>query len=331
MSSMRGYLAKRTLYALMTVFAIATVNFLVFMVMPGDPVSIIAETRILRPEQVEQLISQFGLNRNPIERYFIYIGNMFTFNFGFSYYTKHLVLQDILTRLPETLMLLGVANLLSVIVGLVMGLLAAGKRGGIIDRVVLFFGLAGYALPGWWIGLVLLTFLGYVASQAVGFQLFPLRGSISVPPPTDPIQLVLDRLWHMILPVTALTISNFGGIALIMRNQILDVMTEDYIITARAKGLTERTVLYKHALRNAMPPLITIIALTFAFIFVGLIITETVFSWPGLGQYLLLAVGQPDFPALQGIFFLVALSVVLANYLSDILYGVFDPRIRLQR
>jgi len=308
---------------LLTLMAVATVNFLIFVLMPGDPVAILAQSARLRPEQIERLIEMYGLRKPMLEKYVLYLRNMFTFNFGYSYYTKNPVWDDIVGRLPETLMLVGAAVFLSLVIGVALGVLAAEKRGGSADKVVLFFGLSGYALPGWWIGLILLTVFGY------GLGLFPLRGSITVPPPTDAIGLTLDRLWHMVLPVSALTITSFGGPALVTRNQLLDVLTEDFVVVLRAKGLSRREIMYKHALKNVLPPLITIIAISFAFVLVGAIITEGIFSWPGLGLYIIQAIGVSDYPALQGVFFLVATAVVLANYISDILYAVVDPRIQL--
>lgn len=322
-ASMRAYIARKSAYLFLTLVAVATVNFLIFVLMPGDPVAILAQSTRLRPDQIERLIEMYGLRKPLWEKYVLYLRNMFTFNFGYSYYTKNSVWNDIVGRLPETLMLVGAAVFLSLVIGVALGVLAAEKRGGSADKVVLFFGLSGYALPGWWIGLILLTVFGY------GLGLFPLRGSITIPPPTDTVGLALDRLWHMFLPVTALTITSFGGPALVTRNQLLDVLTEDFIVVLRAKGLSRREVMYKHALKNVLPPLITITTISFAFVLVGAIITEGIFSWPGLGLYIVQAIGVSDYPALQGVFFLVATAVVLANYISDILYAVVDPRIQL--
>lgn len=323
MASIRAYVVRKSVYLLLTLVAVATVNFVIFIMMPGDPIVILAQSARLRPEQIERLIELYGLRKPLLEKYVLYLRNMLTFNFGYSYYTKNAVWDDILGRLPETLMLVGVSVLLSIVIGVALGVLAAEKRGSLADKLVLFFGLSGYALPGWWIGLILLTIFGY------GLGLFPLRGSVTIPPPTDAIGILLDRLWHMVLPVTALTVTGFGGPALVTRNQLLDVMTEDFVVVLRAKGLSQRDIMYKHALKNVLPPLITITAISFAFVLVGAMITEGIFSWPGLGLYIVQAIGVNDYPTLQGVFFLVATLVVLANYIADLLYAVVDPRIEL--
>jgi peptide/nickel transport system permease protein len=151
---------------------------------------------------------------------------------------------------------------------------------------------------------------------------------MSRPPPTDPIARVFDILWHLAGPMTVLTIISFGGFTLIMRASLLEVMTEDYIVTARAKGLDEHTVVFKHAMRNALLPIVTVVALSFGFILSGAIITETIFSWHGLGAWSYDAVSRRDYPVLQALFFIISLCVVIANFIADIVYGFLDPRIK---
>ena len=317
-----SYIIKRIIFALVTIFIIMTINFALFRLLPGDPVSMIIDVVRLRPEQVSRLYELFGLNRPIFDQYIQYMTQTLQGFFGYSFYTQRLVAEDIMERLPNTLLLVGTATALSIVIGMVVGIVAAARRGSVIDISTISFGFLGNSVPVFWLGLVLLMIFG------VNLKWFPLRGTTGVPAPTDPLALVADILWHMTLPTFALVIILFGGYALVMRASMLDVLTEDYITMARAKGIDEHTVLYKHALRNAMLPMITVIALAFGFLLSGALLTETVFSWYGLGRYIWDAISRQDFPSLQGIFFVISVMVVIANLLADLIYGVLDPRIR---
>jgi len=203
-----------------------------------------------------------------------------------------------------------------------VGIVAAAKRGSVVDISAITFGFLGFSVPTFWLGMIFLLVFGYY------LRAFPLRGTVSVPPPTDPLLLTFDTLWHLALPCLTLVIIQFGGNALVMRAAMMDTLTEDYIMMARAKGLEERTVLYKHALKNAMLPMVTVIALSFGFILTGAILTETVYSWRGLGTYIWMSIQGNDYPALQGIFFIVSVMVVICNFVADMVYGILDPRVR---
>jgi peptide/nickel transport system permease protein len=317
-----SYLAKRLIFAFITIFIIMTLNFVIFRLMPGNPVSMIIDVVRLRPEQVQRLNELFGVNKPLWEQYIQYLIQTFQGFYGYSFYTQHPVADDIFERLPNTLLLVGTATALSILIGMVLGIVAAARRGRAVDISVITFGFLGNSIPVFWLGFILLLVFG------VNLQLFPLRGTTSVPSPTDPLALAVDLLWHMTLPTLALVIILFGGYALVMRASMLDVLTEDYIMLARAKGNDERTVLYKHALRNAMLPMVTVIALAFGFLLTGALLTETVFSWYGLGRYIWDAIIRYDYPALQGIFFIISVMVVAANLIADIIYGFLDPRVR---
>jgi len=319
---LRSYVAKRIVFAAITIFIIMTLNFVIFRLMPGDPVSMIADAVRLRPEQVRRLYELFGLNKPVYDQYIQYMTQTLQGFYGYSFYTQRPVSQDIMERLPNTLLLVGTATAVSIIVGMVVGIVAAAKRGSVIDISAISFGFLGNSVPVFWLGLILLLIFG------VNLKWFPLRGTTSVPTPTDPLALVTDILWHMTLPTFALVIILFGGYALIMRAAMLDVLSEDYIMLARAKGVDERTVLYKHALRNAMLPMVTVISLAFGFLLTGALLTETVFSWYGLGRYSWDAILKQDYPSLQGIFFIISVMVVAANLIADLIYAVLDPRIR---
>ncbi|HIH89105.1 TPA: ABC transporter permease [Candidatus Bathyarchaeota archaeon] len=317
-----SFLAKKLLFAAVTVLIIMTLNFAIFRLMPGDPVAMLADQIRLRPEQVARLYELFNLDKPMWEQYVSYMIQTLQGFLGYSYYTQRPVTQDIMERLPNTLLLVGVSTIISIVIGMVVGIVAAAKRGSAVDIGAISFGFLGNSVPTFWLGILLLLVFG------VNLQWFPLRGTTSVPSPTEPIALVLDILWHMALPTLVLVIIQFGGFALVMRAAMMDVLTEDYITLARAKGIDERNVLYKHALRNAMLPMVTVIALAFGFTLSGALLTETVFSWYGLGRYIWEAIVRQDFPALQGIFFIISVMVVAANLLADIIYGFLDPRVK---
>jgi len=317
-----SFLGKKLVFAVITIFIIMTLNFIIFRLMPGDPVAMIVDVIRLRPEQVQRLYELFGLNKPLWEQYVQYITQTSQGFLGYSFYSQRAVTQDIMDRLPNTLLLVGTSTIISIVLGMVIGIRAAAKRGSAFDISAISFGFLGNSVPAFWIGLIMLLVFG------VNLQWFPIRGTTSVPAPTDPIALVIDILWHMALPTLALVIIQFGGFALVMRAAMMDVLTEDYITLARAKGIDERSVLYNHALRNAMLPMVTVIALAFGFTLTGALLTETVFSWYGLGRYIWDAITRQDYPALQGIFFITSVMVVAANLLSDLIYGYLDPRVK---
>jgi len=317
-----SFLGRKIVFAVVTILIIMTLNFAIFRLMPGDPVAMLADQIRLRPEQVARLYELFNLDKPLWDQYVAYMTQTLQGFLGYSYYTQRPVTDDIMQRLPNTLLLVGVSTLIAIVLGMVVGIVAAAKRGSAIDIGAISFGFLGNSVPTFWLGLLLLLVFG------VQLQWFPLRGTTSVPSPTEPIALVLDIMWHTALPTLVLVIIQFGSFALVMRAAMMDVLTEDYITLARAKGVDERTVLYKHALRNAMLPMVTVIALAFGFTLSGALLTETVFSWYGLGRYIWDAIVRQDFPALQGIFFIISVMVVAANLLADVVYGFLDPRVK---
>jgi len=315
-------MVKRTIYLLITLLAIMTINFAIFRLMPSNPVALIADSVRLRPEQYRRLAEIYGFDRPLWEQYVKYMVQSFQGFYGYSYYTQRPVGLDIMERLPNTLLLIGTSTIIAILIGMAVGIVAAARRGSLVDVSAITFGFVGYSVPTFWLGMIFLLIFGYY------LKAFPLRGTMSVPPPTDPLLAVFDTMWHLALPCLTLVIIQFGGDALVMRAAMMDTLTEDYIMMARAKGLDERTVLYRHALKNAMLPMVTVIALSFGFILTGAILTETVYSWHGLGTYIWASIQGNDYPALQGIFFIVSVMVVLCNFIADIVYGILDPRVR---
>jgi peptide/nickel transport system permease protein len=323
----KAYLAKRVIFAIVTVFIVLTVNFVIFEVMPGDPMEVFASSaRLQSLEQVEIVREMFGLDQPVHVRYIKYITNMLTGQFGFSYHSHTEVSEGIMARLLNTLMLIGISTVLAIAIGVVAGVIAAQKRGGIYDSTSVLASLLTYSLPSFWIGMVLLLIFHRNLGWFPGSGVVPYQWAIT--PPENLFVVIAGRLRHLFLPVVTLVLFQYGGFLLLTRATMLETLTEDYIITARAKGLKERTVLFKHALKNASLPLITNAAISFGFMFSGAIITEQVFTYPGLGYWLWQAINFNDYPVLQTMFFIISLCVIAANLIADLLYGIIDPRIK---
>src|SRR6266700_1063904 len=347
---LRGYLLKRTLNTIVLIIFVIMVNFVIFEAIPGTQgvIQLLAQSPRLPPDQKAHLIAveeeKFGVRCGtrpdgsgipcPIwtkfERYFV---DMITFHFGNSYLTGKPVVYDIISthRLVNTLLLLGVSSVLAIIIGIFLGVITAKKRGGLFDSSMVTASLTTYSLPTFWMALIFI----YVFAITLGW--FPTGGV--VPPtwfsnpalaPRNFLEQIPARIEHLFLPALTLTLFFYGGFLLLTRATMIEALGEDYVTTARAKGLPERTVLYKHALKNASLPLVTAAALQFGFLLSGAIITETVYNWDGLGLWLFNAIGAKDGPVLQAMFFIIALCVIFANFASDIIYGLIDPRIKYE-
>jgi peptide/nickel transport system permease protein len=322
---MRDYLVKRIIVSLLVLWIVASLNFIIFQVVsPINPVDTFAPSSLdVTPEQLERLRDVFGLNDPLHIRYLKYTRNMFTFEFGISFISRRPVVEEIAQRLPATVLLLGSATIAVILVGVPLGILAASKRGSKLDVTAIGAGLFTYGVPVFYIQLLFMLALSYY------IRIFPVRGLYSIPAPTNPFTFMGDVAWHIALPVLTLVVGGFGGWALYTRNVLLDALTQDYIVTARAKGLSERTVLYRHAFRSTLPPIVTIIALSIPGIITGAMITEYIFTLPGIGRWYLDALTQADYPVLQTVLFLYAILTIVCNLIADLLYGVLDPRIRV--
>jgi peptide/nickel transport system permease protein len=319
-------------WAVVTIFVVITFNFFLFRVLPGDPAKAGVKDPRVSPETQAALEERFGLDKpvflnleggNPFDsQYFIYLGQLARGDLGISYQFRSQPVVDLLgVALVNTLWLVLPAQVLGVLLGVGLGLLAAWRRKSGIDYGAVAGALLLWALPTFFLGLLLLLF----GAGALGL---PTGGRVTVGAEfATPLEAFADLVAHLILPTATLALVIFGEYVIIMRSSVLDVFSEDYILTAKAKGLTTRRIIKDHALRNAMLPLVTLIALDFGFVVAGAIQTEVVFSWPGLGLLTVNAVGQKDYPVLQGTFLLIAVTVVLANLLADLVYGLLDPRV----
>jgi len=344
---LRAFIVKRAIYSFFLILFVLSLNFIIFDLMPGNPLEIFTGgLRIKNPEMIEVIKARFGLDRPVHERYVIYLGNMLTGQFGVSFFSGDYVINEVGERLTNTLILMGVVEILSIAIGVMLGVIAAHKRGGVLDSTSVVASLTTYSLPSFWMGMILLLIFYYHLGWFPGAGTYPrdwaniyettgglppriilgnlLGTEISFPSLVE----ISGRLWHLFLPTLTLVLFTYGGYLLLTRAAMLETLTEDYIVTLRAKGVSERIVLYKHALKNASLPLITNAALAFGFALSGAIITEQVFTYPGLGQWIWQSISMRDYPALQTIFYLIALCVIFANFLADILYGIVDPRIK---
>lgn len=329
---LRTYIVKRVTYSLAVLLLIMSVNFAIFSLMPGDPMQrYTAQLEFkLSQEELQRIRETFGLDVPMHERYLLYIKNMMTWNFGKARETGIPIAQEISSRLGNTLLLMGTAALLSISLGTLLGTLYAYKRGTSVDTVGVTGSLLLGSLPIFWIGILFLWFF------AVYLRAFPIAGAQPMGwaggfTPTNPLEYIGGRLWCLTLPVLTLVLFTVDNWSLLTRACVLQTITEDYVITARAKGLKERKVLLKHVLKPASLPLITAMAMTFAGLFSGAIITETVFSYEGMGRWIFQSIMVTDLPILYAIFYVSALLVIIANFMVDLVYGFVDPRIKVGR
>lgn len=320
---MTWYAARVGQYAL-TLLAALTLNFLLPRAMPGSPLQFLAgeEIGLLAPEQIAEVRARYGLDRPLWRQYLSYLGSAFTGEWGFSYQIGQPVLTTILARLPWTLLLVGTSLLIASLVGILLGAVASWRRGRSLDTGALLGAIFVDSLPTFWLGMLL------IAIFSVELRWFPIFGAVTPWGPKSGWPYVMDIARHLVLPAVTLTMATLSGTFLVMRYAMLDVLGQDYIRTARSKGMLERRVLVKHAVRNALLPVSTVIFLNLGLLVGGATVIETVFSYPGVGTLLFQAVLSRDYPVLQGAFLMLTVSVVAANVLADAVYPLLDPRVR---
>jgi len=294
--------------------------------MPGDPRQALLGPG-LAPELRLSIVERFGLDQPLLQQYWLYLVNLFRGDMGYSFsHFGEPVWETLFEfRFANTFILMGASLVVSIIIGMLFGVLAAARRDTALDTGSTVVFLIAYALPVFWIGVLILYFFGFQ------LNLIPLAGTITRGyNHVNFIDYMFDYLHHMMGPFIVLTLSFIGGFYLIMRDSVLDVFTQDYILAAKAKGLKERTILYGHAMRNAMLPMVSVIAVNMPFLISGATITETVFSWPGIGRLVVDAIFSRDFPLVQTCVLIASGLFIFANLLVDILYAYIDPRIRYQ-
>lgn len=314
---------KGVQYALVLLFAI-TLNFLLPRLMPGSPLIFLAgeDVGFLSAAQRMQLMQAFGLDRPLWQQYAMYLGNLARGNLGFSFQQGRPITDIIISRLPWTLLLVGLSLILATLLGVTWGLLAAWRRGSLVDLSSLGVAMFFESTPSFWLGMI------FIAIFAAGLGWFPIFGAQTIGMPLSGTAQALDRLRHLALPLATLTLITVPGMFLIMRYSMLTVLGEQYVTTARSKGVAERRVMYRHGMRNALLPVTTVFMLNLGTIVSGATVIETVFSYPGVGRLLFEAVLARDYPVIQAAFFIVTVSVIAMNIVADLLYPLIDPRIR---
>jgi peptide/nickel transport system permease protein len=320
------YIGSKLLGSFGALMFVIVFNFFLFRVIPADPVRTLARNRLVSQEQVDELTRTLGLEEPLHQQFLTYLQNTFTGEFGLSFKYRQPVGELLLDRLWPTLLLVGTSTILATVIGIYLGMVSAWNRGKVVDHVSTSSSLTLYSMPEWWLGLVFLAVFAVGAGPIP--ELFPTGGLHSTDVDPNSFAGGLDTAWHLTLPVLTLTLAYLAEYSLIMRSSLLDEMGEDYLTTARAKGLRDVYVRRRHATRNALLPTATLVVLNLGFIVGGAITIETVFSIPGLGLLTTEALEVPDYPVLQGTFLFFSIAVILANLVSNLLYGWLDPRVR---
>jgi ABC-type dipeptide/oligopeptide/nickel transport system permease component len=314
-----GYLWKRTAFTLLTVFVALSLNFLLFRVLPGSAVSRISRIPNASPDLKHALEVQFGLDKPVWEQYLLYLRELAHGNLGVSYTNRQPVLDNLIEAFGNTIPMVAAGTILALVIGIAIGVLSAVRRGTATDHVCTNIAVVFYAFPTQFLGMMLLIALAGVLPSAGMTDPFAMED--------DAWSHLLDIGQHMIMPVVTLALTLYAENTLIVRSAMLETLGEDHILTARAKGLPRRKIIRDYALRNAMLPTITMIAMSLGSIVTGSILVEVIFSWPGIGRALYDAVLQRDYPMLQGGFLAITVVVTVFNLVADLLYFKLDPRI----
>ncbi len=316
------YIVRKVTQAIVTITAIVLLMFVLFRIMPGSP-----DRAVKRPnitvEQVQALKAQLGLDKPLLpDQLVTYIESTLSGDLGYSFKFRGQPVSEVIAgAIGPTVLLIGLGELIAIVVGLALGSLSGWRRGGLVDRVGNGVSLILYSMPYFVIGMPLIIIF------ASGLHWFPTSGMTTSAGRGDAIAQLLDLGSHLVLPLVAVSLGLIGGYSILMRSSILDTRAEDYITTARAKGLPDRRVLWSHAFPNALLPMVTWIAISLGYVIAGAITLEVVFNWPGIGTLTVDALDARDYPLLQGIFLLIAVSVVVANLIADLVYGLLDPRV----
>jgi peptide/nickel transport system permease protein len=317
------YLVRKFLQLALTLLAVVTFNFLLFRVLPGDPLQLYARSGHLTPEAAAQLRRVFGLDKPLIEQFWIYLKGLLHGDLGFSLTYRRPVADIVIQRLANTVLLVGAATVFVVLLGVVLGVVSASRRGSKVDSTTVFGSLILWSMPTFWVGLLLVFAFG------VWWHVLPVSGiSTAGAAYASPLGAPLDVARHLVLPTLTLALVDIGQFVLITRSSLIDVLTEDFITTAKAKGMSRGRVVWRHGVRNALLPVVTASVLYVGLVVGGAIQVETVFSWPGMGELTYDAVLRRDYPVLEACFLLFAVTVIVANFLSDLVYLWLDPRVR---
>ena len=317
------YLTRKIIWLLLTLYGIVTFNFVLFHVLPGNPVQLLARSGHLTPRAVADITRVYGLNHPAVEQYLIYLRNLLHGQLGISFTYREPVRVLLGQYLGNTILLLAGATVLTIVLGVLAGVIAANRRGDAYDSATITASVIGWSLPTFWTGLILAFVLG------VWLHAFPIFG-IQTPNAVyaSQWQRVEDIAAHLALPTLTLVVVNIAQFVLVARASVIEVLAEDFMVTATAKGLLPRQILWRHAVRNALLPIVTSSALLIGLVVGGAIEVETVFSWPGMGLLAYNSVLNRDYPVIEAAFLVFAVAVLLVNFASDLLYQILDPRVR---
>jgi ABC-type dipeptide/oligopeptide/nickel transport system permease component len=314
------YIGSRLLWAVVTIFAAVTTNFVLFRLVPGDATAKFAKVPGATPAYQQAIQREFGLDKSKWEQYVVYLKQLVHGNLGVSFQDRQPVAEHLWSAIGNTLPLVVAGSLFALVLGVVSGVYAAYSRGTTLDDVTVTPALAFYAMPVQWLGLILILLMGGLLPTGGMSDAFAIdQGGWGH---------IVDVGRHMLLPALTFGLVAYGQYTLVVRSAMLEELGEDYVLTARAKGLPRRTILRRHALRNAMLPVSTLIALSIGTLVGGAVLVEAVFSWPGIGTEMYQSVLTRDYPVLQGAFLMLTVSVVLCNLIADIVYLWLDPRVR---
>jgi peptide/nickel transport system permease protein len=316
------FVTGKVLASLATLIFVICFNFFLFRVVESDPVANLYRGRNLSASQRAELTKQFGLDKSTGAQFVAYLEQTATLNFGRSYTNNQPVWDEIKRKAGPTIALVGISAVLSGVFGILLGIAAAWRRRTKTDYSVTGFSIATYSMPDFWLGMILLTTL------AVGLGLFPVGGLVDPASTATGFAKLTDQAQHIFLPALTLTIAYLGEYAIVMRSSLLDTMREDYLVLARAKGLRDVVVRNRHAVPNALLPVVALLAINFGYVLSGAIAVEAIFSWPGLGLASYEALKGPDLPTLQGLFLVFSAAVIFFNFVADMLYAYLDPRVR---
>jgi peptide/nickel transport system permease protein len=324
MRGMGRYLLKRLAQVVPIVLIMVVINFFLIHLAPGDPIAYIIGDAPVPEEQVAQLRQKLGLDRPLLTQLVIYLMNVAQGDFGYSYVAREPVLNVVLARLPATLLLTVTQYILAIAAGIGLGVISARRQGWALDTATTLVSVIGYAIPVFWLGQMLVLLFAFKLG------LFPSQGMYSLRYNMTAFETVVDVAWHLVLPCITLAFFNLALIARLTRANMLQTLRLEYVMFARSKGISESAVLYRHALRNAILPVVTIIGLNIKTLITGAVLTETVFAWPGIGRLTYEALTARDYPVLMAMFVFVGILVVIANLLTDLAYAYLDPRIRYE-
>jgi peptide/nickel transport system permease protein len=312
----------KVLGSLVTLFFVVCFNFFLFRIVEGDPVANLYRGRNLTESQRAELTKQFGLDKSTGAQFVAYLEQTATLNLGRSYTSNEPVWDEIKSKAGPTIALVGVSAVLSAVFGTLLGIAAAWRRRTRTDYSITGFSIGTYSMPDFWLGMLLLTFF------AVTLGWFPTGGIEDPTSTATGLAHLADQAKHMFLPALALTLAYLGEYAIVMRSSLLDTMREDYLLLARAKGLRDVLVRNRHAVPNALLPVVALLAINLGLVMAGAIAVESIFSWPGIGLATYEALKGPDLPMLQGIFLVFSAAMIVFNLIADLLYGYLDPRVR---